>query len=387
MAEKTKPESVGMSSSHMDVIDITLKEFIDSGKLAGMIALIARRGKVVKFDCYGKLDVSADKPVQADSLFRIASLTKPITSVGVLMLYEQGYFNLDDPVSKWIPSFKNFKVLPDVTNLESEPSNLEREITFRHLLTHTSGLGYGFDPDSTEPIERIYLDEKIISPFGLPQLSLPQMIDKVSNLPIAFQPGKTWKYSIAHDVLGYLISLISGKPFDVYLRERIFEPLGMQDTSFYVPPEKLERFGPLYGTPNNDGLPEIDNVSDSPYVDPDVVPSGGAGLVSSMPDYFRFMLMLANGGELDGTRYLKSETVNEMTTNQITGFSLEGVGYGLGIGVKVTDIQKFGWIGISGTSAWIFPRDEMIVISMTQASFFWDASSALQRIAYDAIMT
>ena len=398
MIKINAPESVGMSSSRLNEIDVAMQSFIDEGKLAGISTLIARRGKVVHLGCYGKLDLAANKPVQADSLFRIASLTKPITCVATLMLCEEGHFKLDDPVSKWIPEFKNFKVMQDNTNINSELADLETEITFWHLLTHTSGLAYGWNrepQEQLEPIEDIYYNAKISRPLGL-QLPLPEMIQKIAELPLAAQPGATWRYSLAHDVLGYLIGLISGKPFEAFLHERIFKPLGMPDTGFYVPQDKLDRFGPFYRATEENGLSVLDDLAASPYIRPDKVPSGGGGLISSIVDYSRFMLMLANGGELDGVRLLQQDTVTAMTTNQLTGptfpvrFGSEpwpDMGYGLGVGVLVTDAPQVGWIGISGTSAWIFPSEEMIVIAMPQVFLNWEASDHLEKIAREAIST
>jgi CubicO group peptidase (beta-lactamase class C family) len=391
MIETIAPESVGMSSDRLKEIDTTMQAFVDQGKFAGIATLIARRGQVVHYGCYGKLDLAANKPVQPDSLFRIYSLTKPITSVAALMLCEEGHFNLDDPVAKWIPEFNHFKVLPESASTNSELETQTKEITFWHLLTHTSGLGYGFD---TGLIEEIYRDAQLLSPILTLQSPLSQTVQKMAELPLAAQPGATWHYSLAHDVLGYLIGLMAGKPFDIFLRERIFEPLGMPDTSFYVPQEKLERFGPLYSAPDENGLAILDDVTTSPFVRPDAVPSGGAGLVSSMSDYLRFMRMLANGGELDGVRLLKQSTVTAMTANQLTGpafpvrFNNEpwpGMGFGFGVGVQVTDEPQIGWIGVSGTTAWIYPRQEMIVIAIPQAFFNWEASDTLLRMAREAI--
>ncbi len=391
MIEIVTPESVGMSASRLSEIDTAMQAFIDQGKFAGIATLIARYGKVAHFGCYGKLDLALDTPIQADSLFRIQSLTKPITAVAVLMLHDEGYFDLDDPVSKWIPEFKNFKVMKDSTDINSELVDLEKEITFWHLLTHTSGLGYSVwlhSPNPAVPINEIYRDAKMIDPIGILLLPLQEFIQKVVGLPLIAQPGTTWYYSVASDVLGYLIGLISGKPFDVFLRERIFEPLGMHDTSFYVPQEKLERFGPLYSAPGEKGLSVIDDVATSDRIRPDIVPSGGGGLISSMPDYLRFMLMLANGGELDGVRILKPDTATAMTTNQLganMGGPWPGMEYGLGVGVSGADAPRFGWAGISGTVALFYPREEMIVMAMPQALYNFEASDTLVRMAREVI--
>jgi len=396
MFEINTPESVGMSASRLSEIDTAMQALIDQGKFAGIATLIARYGKVAHFGCYGKLDLALDTPIQADSLFRIQSLTKPITAVAALILHDEGYFDLDDPVSKWVPEFKNFKVMKDSTDINSERVDLENEITFRHLLTHTSGLAYSVwlhSPKQVVPIDEIYRDAKMINPIGILLLPLQEIIQKVVGLPLIAQPGTTWYYSVASDVLGYLIGLISGKPFDVFLRERIFEPLGMHDTSFYVPQGKIERFGPLYSAPDENGLSVIDDVATSDRIRPDIVPSGGGGLVSSISDYYRFMLMLANGGELEGVRILKPDTVTEMTTNQLGAnmggphFGAQQQGYGLGVGVSVAGAPRFGWLGISGTMAWFYPRKEMLVMAMPQAYFNWEASDTLLRMAREAIAT
>jgi CubicO group peptidase (beta-lactamase class C family) len=385
------PESAGMSGRRLNEIGTVMQRFVEQGKVAGIATLVARQDKVVHFGCTGYLDVTANKTIEPDSLFRIYSLTKPITSVAALMLYEEGCFGLDDPVSEWIPGFSRLSVMGDSARRDAEMVDLERDITIWHLLTHTAGLGYGFN---REPIERLYRDAKILSPLVTLQHSLPELIQAIVKLPLCAQPGDTWHYSVAHDVLGYLIGEISGKRFDVFLQERIFEPLGMKDTSFYVPEEKRGRFGPLYGASEEGGLSIVDDVATSPFVRPDVVPSGGVGLVSSMSDYFRFLVMLAHGGELEGVRLLQQDTVTAMLTNQLSGpaypvrFNDEpwrGMGFGLGVGVKVEGKPRVGWIGISGTTAWIYPGDEMIVIAMPQVFFDWEAADTLLRMARDAI--
>ena len=392
MLEFAAPHTVGMSSDRLEQAKTAMQAFVDQGKTAGIATLIAQ------FECFGMLDLAAKKPLQRDSLYRIYSLTKPVTSIAALMLYDEGLFDLDDPVARWIPEFENFRVLPTTTKAGNQLGPLMKEITIRHLLTHTSGLGYGF---FTEPVEAYYRDAQVLSPIITLQKPLAEMVQTLAGLPLIAQPGTVWHYSLAHDVLGYLIALISGQPFDVFLCERVFEPLGMSDTSFYVPPDKLERFGPLYSAPGENGLNVLDDVRISPFVRPDAVPSGGAGLVSSMPDYLRLMLLLANGGELDGVRLLKTTTVAAMTTNQLTGPAYPvrfendpwaGMGYGLGVGVQVEDALPdgmppgvFGWIGASGTLAWIFPRDDLIVLAMQQAFFNGEASSVMRGIAYRAI--
>jgi CubicO group peptidase (beta-lactamase class C family) len=308
------------------------------------------------------------------------------------MLYEDGLFDLDQPVSKWIPEFKNFRVWKQSYSVDGATSALETDITFWHLFTHTAGLGYGFG-EPTDPVDQIYQEAQLIRPPLTFQYPLTEFVRRLSTLPLAAQPGSIWHYSLSHDVLGYLIELLSGKTLEAFLRERLFAPLGMVDSSFFVPPEKLARFGPLYGYSEQDGLTVVDDVATSPFVRSDVIPSGGGGLVSSVPDYYRFMSMLANGGILDGVRILKQGTVTKMTTNQLSGSTFPvrfddpwpGMGYGLGIGVQTMEACQVGWIGISGTTAWWYPQEQMIVIALPQMLFNWEASDRLLEMARELI--
>ena len=389
MIELVLPESVGISSERIAAIDAALQAYIDQGKIAGISTLIACRGNVIHFGCYGKLDLSRAVPVQSDSLFRIYSLTKPVISAAVLMLYEAGLFDLHQPVHTWIPEFKNVRVLQESYSLNGATRPLETDITFWHLLTHTAGLGYGWG-EPTDPIDKIYQEAQLISPFALGlHYPLPELVQRICTLPLATQPGVRWHYSLSHDVLGYLIEVISGKTCEAFLREHLFVPLGMSDTSFFVPSEKLPRFGPLYSYSAEAGLTVVDEIATSQFIRSDVVLSGGGGLVSSMPDYYRFMSMLANGGMLDGVRVLKQGTVTMMTTNQLSGSAFPvrfddawpGMGYGLGIGVQTLEARQVGWIGISGTTAWWYPQEEMIAIALPQALFNWEASDRLLEMA------
>jgi CubicO group peptidase (beta-lactamase class C family) len=386
MIELVAPESVGISSERIAAIDAAMQTYIDQGKFAGISTLIACKGNVIHFGCFGKLDLRSSMPIRPDSLFRLASLTKPITAAAALMLYEDGRFDLDEPVSKWIPEFKTFRVWQEGNGATGA---LETEITFWHLFTHTSGLGYGFG-EPTDPVEKIYLEAGLMRPpIWTLNYPLPELIQRVSKLPLIAQPGTMWHYGLSHDVLSYLIELISGKTCAAFLRERLFIPLGMVDTGFFVPPEKISRFGPWYSNSNEGGLTIVDEVATSPFVHSDVIASGGGGLVSTMPDYYRFMSMLANGGVLEGVRVLKQSTVTKMMTNQLNGSTFPvrfddpwpGMGYGLGIGVQTMGSKQVGWIGISGTTAWWYPQEEMIVIALPQALFNWEASDRLLELA------
>jgi len=389
MIEPVAPESVGIPSERLAAIDAVMQAYIHQGKFAGISTLIACKGKVIHFRCYGKLDISRGVSVQPDSIFRIYSLTKPIISAAALLLYEEGLFDLDEPVYKWIPGFKIFRVWQESYSANGATSALETDITFWHLFTHTSGLGYGWG-EPTDPVDKIYKEAQLITSTDLRLCySLPELVRRVSTLPLRTQPGAMWHYSLSHDVIGYLIETISGKTCEAFLHERLFSPLGMLDTSFFVAPEKLARFGPLYSYSEQDGLTVFDEVATSPFISANVVPSGGGGLVSTMPDYYRFMSMLANGGILNGVRILKQATVSMMTTNQLTGSAFPvrfddpwpGMGYGLGIGVQTMERKQVGWIGISGTTAWWYPQDNMIVIALPQALFNWEASDRLLEMA------
>jgi CubicO group peptidase (beta-lactamase class C family) len=388
--EIVSPESVGIHSDRLSAVDMAMQSYIDEGKFAGISTLIACKSKVIHFGRYGKLNLGTGTPVRSDSLFRIYSLTKPIISVGALILYEEGYFDFDEPVSTWLPEFKHFRVWQEYDR--DATSAVETDITLWHLFTHTSGLGYGFG-EPTHPVDKMYQDAKLIRPPLTLEYPLAELVQRLSTLPLVAQPGATWHYGLSHDVLGYLIELISGKTCEAFLRERLFTPLGMDDTSFFVPPEKLARFGPLYSYSEQEGLTVVDEVVTSPFIQSDVVPSGGGGLVSSMPDYYRFMLMLAHGGTLDGVRILNQSTVAMMTTNQLSGPTFPvrfdnpwpGMGYGLGIGVQTMESRQIGWIGISGTTAWWYPQEDIIAIALPQALFNWEASDRLLGMANELL--
>jgi CubicO group peptidase (beta-lactamase class C family) len=375
-------------------IDAAMQAFVDGGKVAGIAALVAVGGRVAHEGCYGMLDLAAGRPVAPDSLFRIYSLTKPVACAAVLSLWEEGRFALDDPATRWLPELAGMKVMPGGWDPAAPPAPLiplERPITIHHLLTHTAGLGYGF---MGGPVEALYREAGI---FDFDRLALrtplAELPGKVAGLQLVAQPGETWHYSLAHDLLGCLVERAAGRPFDVFLRERILDPLGMADTGFTVPAEKRDRFGPLYHIPEGGGLAVLDDPASSPFTNPDTPPSGGVGLVSTPRDYLRFLLMLTRGGELEGARVLRRETVAAMLTNQLAGSTFPvrfdgqpspGQGYGLGIAVQVDQKHQIGWVGVSGTSAWIYPGEEMVAIAMPQMWFNWEASDEVLRLAVEA---
>ena len=390
----TTPEKVGLSSERLQRIGPVMQRYVQDNKLAGLLTMIARHGKVVHFETYGMMDREAEKPMQRDAIFRIYSMSKPITSVAVMMLYEEGRFQLDDPVSKYIPEFKDLKVFAGGSsgNMQVVPS--ERDMTIRHLLTHTSGLTYGLF--SNTPVDSLYLKAEVLSNEG----TLQDMIDKLSHIPLLYQPGSTWHYSVSIDVLGYLVEVLSDMPFDQFLAQRIFQPLGMKDTGFYVPEDKVHRFAANYGPDENGGITVIDKPTTSEFAKPPRFFSGGGGLVSTAPDYIRFAQMLLNGGELEGTRLLGRKTVEFMMTNHLSEELVvswfPGAGFGLGFAV-ITDVVKTGvlgseglssWAGAANTYFWIDPQEELITMVWTQFMPFgyYQLASEFQVLAYQAIV-
>jgi CubicO group peptidase (beta-lactamase class C family) len=355
MPQSAPRENADMFSRDSNKLDEAMRFFVDQGKVAGLATLIARDGQIIQQACYGQLNLATGSPIVWNSLFRIASLTKPITAVATLMLHEQGYFDLQDPISEWIPEFKNLNVLQRLGDTTFEYTDVKKDITFWHLLTHTAGFGYGFEPG--DPLADLYRDAGFFSSLATLQVTLPELIRKLVQLPLASQPGEIFRYSLSYDVLPYLIELISGQPFDTYLRERIFKPLGMEDTGFLVTPDQLYRLGPLYSRPEPDGIISLEEPHESHLARPDSVCSGGGGLVSTLPDYFRFFSMLLNDGELNRVRLLRTETVKQMISHQVSMPFRPGAGYGLGVGVQMVDQQPDGFpqgaFSWAGAAAWM----------------------------------
>ncbi len=380
-----KPEEVGLSSSRLARIAEHLQRYIDAGKLAGTLTLVARRGKVAYFEAQGHLEIERKRPVTHDSIFRIYSMTKPITSVGLMMLYEQGRFQLDDPVHKFIPSWRNLAVYAGGNHPNWKTSPVERPMTVRDLLSHTSGLTYGF-------MERTNVDaayrKLAIGDRTRPGYTVKDMIDTLATLPLEFSPGTRWNYSVATDVCGHLIEVISGQRLDAYLREHVLQPLGMSDTSFVVTDDKQSRFAANYERQADDAPRLIDDPAKSVYRDCSFF-SGGGGLVSTAGDYFRFTSMLLNRGELDGIRLLGRKTVELMTMNHLpkgqeltdlaqagafTETAYGGMGFGLGFSVMQSPVRaqisgtpgEYAWGGAASTAFWVDPGEELVVVFMTQ---------------------
>jgi CubicO group peptidase (beta-lactamase class C family) len=369
------PEEVGLSSTRLEHLSTAAQGYVDQGKLAGLITMVARHGKVAHLECYGMMDIEAEKPMQPDAIFRIYSMTKPITCFALMMLIEEGLIALNDPVTKFIPEFEMLK----------------------DLLTHTSGLSY--DAIVQTPLEDMYREAGIFDSLHVLQVSLQDMLKILAELPLGFQPGSEFRYSMAHDVIGYLVGLVSDLPFDTFLEERIFRPLGMIDTGFYVPREKLDRFAAMYSPPGDDGIRLVDAPATSPFSRPDRAPSGGVGLVSTTSDYLRFAQMVLNGGELEGVCLLRRETVQMMTTNQLPDelvpiFSLPGLGYGFGFGVhmgpdRTRDLGLKGtflWDGHAGTSFCVDPNEALISFIMPQALDYYGFLDPLRELVNQTVV-
>jgi len=403
-----RPEDVGLSSDRLARIDEhLLARYIDPGKIAGALTLVCRRGEVAHFSPLGQMDLERQKPMREDTLFRIYSMSKPITSVALMTLYERAAFSLSDPVSRFIPEWKNLRVYEAGNHPAFLTSPCEREMTVRDLLTHTSGLTYGF-------MERTNVDAAYrklgIGGANTKEGTLRETIEKLATLPLEFSPGTAWNYSVATDVCGYLIEVISGKPLDQFFKEEIFEPLGMVDTGFTVPAGKLDRFATLYSRRRDKSLRIEDDPEDSLYSGTRKFLSGGGGLVSTASDYLRFCLMLRGGGELDGARILGRKTLEFMRENHLPGgtdlgafatgaFSeslYDGVGFGLGFSVEldpqasqlIDSPGQYAWGGAASTAFWVDPVEDLIVVFMTQfmPSRVFNFRGQLKQIVYGALL-
>ena len=374
------PESAGFSSRRLRHLSARMHGYIDDGKLAGALTMLARRDEVFHLESYGVQDLGSGTPVGSDTIFRLYSMTKPITSVAVMMLYEEGHFSLDDPVGKFIPAFANMKVYDGIGETGMRLVEQDRPITIRHLLTHTAGISYGFFRDT--PIDAMYHEERIADADS----SLSEVMKRLAEIPLISQPGTKWRYSISPAVLGYLVEVVSGQPFDVFLRERVLAPLGMDDTSFFVPEEKLSRLATAYVPSRGGRITPHEGSITTRHTRPHAMQSGGAGLVSTAADYMRFCQMMLEGGALDGERLLAPKTVQMMVSDHLTddlkpylveermAAYTKGCGFGLGFSV-VNDIAQHGtpgssgmysWFGLASCYFWIDPAEELTAILMTQ---------------------
>ena len=364
------PESVGVSSERLRRIDAAMTRLVDEKQVAGLVTLLERHGKIVHFNAAGKLDVRKPDPLQKDSIFRIYSMTKPITGVAMMMLYEEGKWRLDDPVTRYIPEFARLKVYAG-KNDDGSPKleDAKRSMTMRELMTHTGGLGYVLNANN--PVDKMIIDGNVLNS----RASLQDMITGLAKIPLLAQPGTRWSYSIGVDVQGYLVEKFSGQPFAEFVRTRIFEPLGMKDTAFYVPKEKLLRLAQVH-TGAGANLAVDENRPDATLVP--AGPSGGGGLFSTAADYARFCEMLLQGGQFKGVRLLAPRTVEMMRTNHVNPDPLNtmppGTGWGMDFQIVIdaaaagdsVSSGTYSWFGIAGTWFWIDPVEDLAFVGMVQ---------------------
>ncbi len=396
--EAVPPETVGMSSARLERLDNTLQDYVDSSELPGGVVFVARQGKTVHFEAFGSSDGQA--VMQTDSIFRIASQTKALVSVGIMMLQEEGKLLLADPVGKYLPEYRQTTVVAsDGQSLQAVPAY--RPITIRDLLTHTAGIGYGEGP------ARAQWEAAGITGWYFADRDEPiaATVARLAELPFDAQPGERWVYGYATDILGVVIEQISGQTLDRFLEERILEPLGMTDTHFFLPESKRQRLAAVYSVTEEGGLERAPDpggmVGQGAYVDgPRQSFSGGAGLLSTASDYARFLQMLLNGGELDGVRLLSRKTVELMTVRHVTrkqlGEHMPGAGFGLGFYV-VEDLGSYGkpgspgaygWGGAYHTTYWVDPEEELIVVYLTQVrpATGLDDHAKVRALIYQAIV-
>jgi CubicO group peptidase (beta-lactamase class C family) len=412
-----RPADVGLSAERLARLDAAMQAEVDAGRKAGIVTLIARHGRIAHLEAYGMAERETNMPMRTDSLFRLYSMTKPVTSVALLMLYEEGKFQLGDPLDKYIPAFKDVQVLAGMDGDRMRLEAPRRKPTIHDVFRHTAGFSYGF---GTTPVDRAYAQNGV---DFVTAASLKQLVAvNLPKAPLLYQPGDQWVYSVAHDVQAYLVEYFSGMPFDEFVRERVFEPLGMSDATFGVPRAYVGRYTANYA-PNDpanpaSGLVRVETREGVPpagaaanpaigagygrYTD---IPFGGLSMSSTAMDYARFGQMLINGGELDGRRLLGTKTVELMTSNNLPpsipaisiapGLDGGGQGYGLGVSVLLDPAQAgnlgskgtFGWAGAASTWAILDPEEDLVLILMAQYMIAdFELASRFQTLAYQAIV-
>lgn len=371
--ETTSPESVGMSSDRLKRIGVTINDYIEKGRIPGAVVLIMRDGKLVYHEAFGYDDIDTKTKLSKDVIVRIASQTKAITSTAVMMLYEEGKFLLDEPISKYIPAFKSPVVLDKFNEADSSYTTVpaKREITIRDLLSHTSGISYS--GIGTKEANAIYAKNKLNFILGGAG-KVGDFVNNLAKMPLFHQPGERWTYGLNTDVLGYFVEIISGKPLDVFFQERIFTPLGMNDTYFYLPESKYSRLAMLYAEDKNRAIIKAPEASQNFPRQKGAFFAGGAGLSSTATDYAKFLQMVLNGGSFNGNDMLSPAIVNLMTTNQIgdltVGVRKFGLGFALATEKEAARLPvsegNFEWGGIFGTSYWADPKQKIVGIILTQ---------------------
>jgi CubicO group peptidase (beta-lactamase class C family) len=407
LPKATHPEDIGFSSERLKRLTSAFQTDVDKGTIPGAVVLIARNGKVAYLEAFGFQDRDKKAPMSTDAIFRIASMSKPLTSVAIMMLVEEGKIQLEDPVSVYLPEFKNLQVGVEKVNADTGKPELSleparRQMTIQDLLRHTSGLTYGIFSKSL--VDQAYLAAKVFDPTQ----TLAEFVSKLSTLPLAYQPGTTWNYSMSTDVLGRIVEVVSGVPFDQFIADRIVKPLRLSDTGFYVAEEKAGRVA----------QPQVDPATGKPPpMTADVTKrpnwmSGGGGMLSTASDYVRFSQMLLNGGELDGVRLLSPRTVAFMTSDQLPPdiayapplqlfepalpIPRDGQGFGLGFAVR-TQVGRnprpgspgeFYWLGVWGTAFWVDPSEKLIAVLMVQVPAVQGVhyQSLIRNLVYQALM-
>jgi CubicO group peptidase (beta-lactamase class C family) len=391
-AAAVQPETVGFSTPQLARLDSAMEEFVASKQLAGVITVVSRHGKVVNFKTHGMRDVASSTPMQLDTIFRIYSMSKPVTGVAMMKLFEEGKWKPEEAIAKYIPEFEALKVFVGVNPAGKPMLEVPAHApTMGELMSYMAGFSYGFFPT---PVDKLYAEVK-----PLEAKSLREFIARMAKLPLAYQPGEGWMYSVGVDVQGYLVERLSGMPFPQYLEQNIFKPLGMKDTAFYVPAGKLPRLATVYAPAEGGGLAPAPN--DPNVGKPPGMPSGGGGLYSTAGDYLRFAQMLANGGALDGVRVLKPSSVAIMRTNHVPEKLRTGefgigdhrmiAGYGFGYNVAVFDdpakagsqtgVGTYGWDGAAGTWFWIDPANDVVFLGMLQRLVFLPGMPEVQELS------
>jgi CubicO group peptidase (beta-lactamase class C family) len=402
-ARQSTPAAMSVSAERLQRLHQAMQGFVDRKEVSGIVTLVTREGRTADVHAVGFQDVDSKTPMRSDTIFRIASMTKPITSVAIMMLYEEGKLLLTDPVSKFIPAFKSMQVLEQGAE---KPVAARRAISIRDLLTHRSGITYGFINGGA--VGNGYRKNGVIDGLSSTTLTTAEAIDKLAAEPLIAQPGSAYNYSLSTDVLGRVVEVASGQPFEAFLRERIFKPLKMNDTDFAVPDAKWSRLATVYSPDGSGGIrpmrdPEtFGNTVMSPiayYKSPKTYFSGGAGLVSTAADYARFGHMLLSGGVLDGARLLSPKTIELMTvshTGDLGALPVAGPGRGFGLGFfVVTDLAtsqtlgslgNFGWSGIYGTTFWVDPKERLVAVMMVQRYPGSPVAATFQPLVYQALI-
>jgi len=395
--EQVAPEQVGMDSGRLDRLTTAMQGYVDDGLLSGVVTMASRGNKIVHYESVGYRDVEAQAPMTPDTIFRIYSMTKPVTGAALMILYEEGKFKLSDPVGKYIPELADLQVFAGVDddgNMITEPA--DHPMTIRELMSHTGGLSYGIFAQSG--VDTAYVEAGILDAND----TNAEFVAKLGQIPLKHQPGSRWEYSVAVDVQGYLVEVLSGQTFGEFLNDRLFEPLGMTDTDFHVPEEKLNRFAQMYVYGPEGQLIPSEMFPTADFTVDMAFESGGGGLVSTANDYMRFSQMLLNGGELDGERILAPLTVALMSRDQ-TPKGMEGpmsgagngTVFGLDFAVIVDPVEaesysagEYYWGGAAGTWFWIDPVEDVVFIGMIQQAGqgLPDVRSASKRLFYQAIM-